>query len=539
MNKIVNPVLVGFHPDPSLIRVGDDYYMATSTFEWFPGVEIHHSRDLIHWRLTARALTESSQVNLRGNVASGSIWAPAISYDDGLFYLLFTDVKSRSRVYKDLHNYIICSKSIEGPWSQPVRLNGSGFDPFLFHDDDGRKWLLNMRWDFRKNHNNFSGIIMQEYDAKSQSLIGPIHEIYKGTPVGVTEGPQLYKRGAFYYLLTAEGGTGVQHMVTLARSRNLTGPYETDPHFPLMTTAHDPTYPLQQAGHGTLVETQHGEWYMAHLCTRPFSDTSLTNPLGRETAIQKCIWTEDGWLRLSHGGKLPALETEAPNLPSHPFPAEEPRDHFDREDIGFAYQSLRVPFDPSWVSLTDRPGFLRLRGRESLASLHDQSMVARPIQHFHCSVETCMEFKPESFYEMAGLVCYYDDGDYYYLRVTGDEIRGVTLGVILSKAGKYDEISTMQLSVVDWKQYYLKAVIHGRDLIFYASPDGQEWTAVCNPQDFGTLSDEYGGKLGFTGAFVGICVQDLDRQSKEAWFDYFEYLPLESLLDHTSPQKEK
>ncbi|WP_339310081.1 glycoside hydrolase family 43 protein [Paenibacillus sp. FSL M7-0896] len=532
-STIVNPVLTGFHPDPSFLRVGDDYYIATSTFEWFPGVEIHHSRDLVHWHTLTRVLTATSQVDLRGNGCSGSIWAPAISWDNGLYYLLFTDVKSRSSAYKDLHNYLITAASLEGPWSPPVRLNGSGFDPFLFHDSDGRKWLLNMRWDFRQNHSNFSGIVMQEYDPESGRLSGPIHEIYQGTPTGVTEGPQLYKRGDYYYLLVAEGGTGVNHMVTMARSRSLTGPYETDPDYPVMTTAHDLTYAFQQAGHGSLVETQSGEWYMAHLCTRPIPGTGKLNPLGRETAIQRCVWTEDGWLRLAHGGKLPALRTEAPELPPHPFDALPERDDFDGRVLGYPYQSLRVPFDESWVSLQERPGFLRLRGRESLSSLFDQSLIGRPIQHFACTVTTCLEYKPDSFMQMAGLVLYYDDKDYYYLRVTADELRGVALGVVMCQAGKYAEISSMQISVKDWERYYLKAEIHGRDIMFYASRDGEVWTAMCTPLDFGTLSDEHGGKLGFTGSYAAICAQDLDQQARAAYFDYFEYIGLDVSAPHS------
>ncbi|MGV7119028.1 glycoside hydrolase family 43 protein [Paenibacillus kyungheensis] len=524
-DMITNPILTGFNPDPSFIRVGEDYYIATSTFEWFPGVTIHHSRDLVNWRVVSRVLTTSAQVNLRGNHASGSIWAPALSYADGQFYLLFTDVKSRHRVYKDLHNYMTTSKSIEGPWSNPIRLNGSGFDPFLFHDENGEKWVLNMRWDFRKLHHSFSGIIMQEYDPIEHTLVGPIHQIYSGTPIGVTEGPQLFKRNGWYYLITAEGGTGLNHMIIMARSRQLHGPYEIDPNFPLLTSAYEPTHSLQQAGHGSLVQTQKDEWYLAHLCTRPLQGTTLISPLGRETAIQKCVWGQDDWLYLAHGGKLPALETVKPDIPIHPFPEQPVKDHFDRDQIGLDYMSLRVPFDSSWIDLTERPGFLRLRGRESLASAHDQSMIARPISHFCCTIETCMEFKPNSFLEMAGLVCYYDDGDYYYLRVSGDEIRGIVLGVVMSRAGIYDEVFSMELSVKAWECYYLRAVINERELVFYASPDGKEWIAMCTPQDFGTLSDEYGGKLGFTGSFVGLCAQDLDQQHKEAWFDYFEYVP--------------
>lgn len=220
------------------------------------------------------------------------------------------------------------------------------------------------------------------------------------------------------------------------------------------------------------------------------------------------------------------METVAPDLPIFTFEELPNRDEFDGEVLGFPYQSLRVPFDESWVSLKERPGFLRLRGRESLASLHDQSLIARPIQHFECLATTCLEFEPDSFLQMAGLVLYYDDSDYYYLRVTADEIRGTSLGVVLCRGGKYDEISSMQLSVKDWDRYYLKAEIHERDLLFYASSDGVNWTAVCTPLDFGTLSDEYGGKLGFTGSYVGVCAQDLDQQAKPAYFDYFEYKAL-------------
>ncbi|WP_145325372.1 glycoside hydrolase family 43 protein [Paenibacillus xylanexedens] len=524
--QIVNPILKGCHPDPSFIRVEDNYYIATSTFEWFPGVEIHHSRDLVNWQLLTRVLTESSQVDLRGNGSSASIWAPALSHDNGIYYLIFTDVKARHSVYKDLHNYLITATNIQGPWSTPVRLNGSGFDPFLFHDSDGRKWMLNMRWDFRKNHNNFSGIVMQEYDQEIGKLTGPVHELYKGTPTGITEGPQLYKKDGLYYLLIAEGGTGVNHMVTMARSSKLTGPYETDPNYPIMTTAHDLTFPFQQAGHGSLVETQTGEWYMAHLCTRPIPGTANLNPLGRETAIQRCEWTPDGWLRLSHEGKLPALTVPAPELPSHPFAALPEHDDFSSDTIGLQYQSLRVPFDESWISLSERPGYLRLRGRESLSSLFEQSMIGCPIQHFACSISTCMEFEPENFMQMAGLVLYYDERDYYYLRVTSDEIRGKSLGVVCCAGGKYEEISSMQISVKDWDVYYLRADISGRDIVFYASPNGLKWTPLCTPLDFGTLSDEHGGKLGFTGAYACLCAQDLDQQSQPAYFDFFEYKEL-------------
>ena len=237
--RIENPILPGFNPDPSIVRVGDDYYIATSTFEWFPGVQIHHSRDLIHWRLIARPLSRPSQLNMLGDPDSCGIWAPCLTFDDGQFYLVYTDVKRYGRTSQagsagaSLARFSQLSRDqrvrSRAPWSDPVFLNSSGFDPSLFHDDDGRKYLVNMLWDHRPGRNRFAGIVLQEYSAVEQRLVGPRHRIFEGTRLGFTEAPHLYKRDGFYYLLVAEGGTGWGHAVTMARSRTLTGPYELHP----------------------------------------------------------------------------------------------------------------------------------------------------------------------------------------------------------------------------------------------------------------------------------------------------------------------
>ncbi|MEP3665437.1 MAG: glycoside hydrolase family 43 protein, partial [Roseibium sp.] len=226
---IQNPVLSGFNPDPSICRAGDDYYIATSTFEWYPGVQIHHSRDLVHWRLVTRPLSRESQLDMRGNPDSCGIWAPCLTHADGQFWLVYTDVKRNAGSFKDAHNYIVTAPDIAGPWSDPVYANSSGFDPSLFHDDDGRKWFVNMIWDHRKEPTPFAGILLQEFDPQAGKLVGPIKNIFKGTDRGLVEGPHLYKRDGWYYLLTAEGGTGYRHAVTLARSKRLTGPYEVHP----------------------------------------------------------------------------------------------------------------------------------------------------------------------------------------------------------------------------------------------------------------------------------------------------------------------
>ena len=319
---IRNPILRGFNPDPSIVRVGDDYFIATSTFEWFPGVQIHHSRDLVNWRLLTRPLRRASQLNMLGDPDSCGVWAPDLTYADGRFYLVYTDVKRYGRTtvagasgasLRDFHNYLVTSTDIDGDWSDPVYLNSSGFDPSLFHDDDGKKYLLNMLWDHRPGQNRFAGIVMQEFSAAEQRLVGERRVIFSGTPLGLTEGPHLYKRGGYYHLITAEGGTGWGHAVTMARARKIDGPYELHPDVHVLSARHRPDVVLQRAGHADLVDTPDGSTYMVYLCGRPLPNRGRCT-LGRETAIQKMVWGEDGWLRTVAGDGLPSVETEAPRV---------------------------------------------------------------------------------------------------------------------------------------------------------------------------------------------------------------------------------
>lgn len=522
MGTIHNPVLRGFNPDASLLRVGEDYYIATSTFEWFPGVQIHHSRDLVHWRVISRPLNTAEKLDLRGVPSSGGIWAPALTYSGGRFYLMITIVKGRKSVFKDLHNYLLTASDIEGEWSHPLFLNSSGFDPFLFHDDDGSKWLLNMRWDFRKGRNRFNGVVMQRFSPEEGKLTGPVIPIAQGTSIGVTEGPFMFKKDGWYYLLLAEGGTGWNHAATLARSRNIEGPYEYDPEYPLITTVDDPGHPLQKAGHGAVVQTQSGDWYLSYICARALPGRRLS-PLGRETGLSRVVWSEDGWLRLPEGGKKPGLTTPAPDLPPHPFPQIPEVDHFDSAHLGVHYFTLRVPAEESWLSLSERPGYLRLRGRESLFSLFHQSLVARRLEHFRCEAETCVEFEPQHYNQMAGLVFYYDESDHFYLRVSRDEERGKHVALTLAKQGIYDEPGDAFVSAEGWPRVYLKAAVSVSGVQFSCSPDGEIWQNVGGALDLGQLSDEFEGKLGFTGTMVGVCAQDLSGTKLAADFDYFTY----------------
>jgi xylan 1,4-beta-xylosidase len=525
MPLIHNPVLRGFNPDPSFLRVGEDYYVAVSTFEWFPGVCIHQSRDLIHWRLIGHALDDAVALDLRGIADSGGVWAPSLSWSDGQFFLVYTNVRTcgAGRPFKDSPFYLITADDILGPWSAPVKLGAAGFDPSLFHDDDGRKYLVNMAWDFRKGHSRFGGITVQEYDYRSRRLVGAATTVLQRDIL--IEGPNLYQRDGFYYLMVAEGGTSWNHGMAMARSRSIMGPYELDPAGPVLTSRDDDKLELQKAGHGELVETPSGEWYLAHLCSRPIvTGDQRRCMLGRETALQQVAWSEDGWLRLAEGGHHPRVEVAAPrDVVETPWPELAERDHFDDPRLGHEWSSLRTPVAKSWLSLSERPGWLRLRGRDSLFSLFEQSLVAQRLTSFHVVAETCVEFTPENFNQMAGLICWYDTRTHFYLRITHDEKLGVVLGIVLTEDGIYDELIESQLEINNWKQCFLRAEINQHELQFFTSPNGKIWQPIGPVLDATKLSDDYGKNiLHFTGAFVGICCQDMSGAQRHADFDYFE-----------------
>ena len=541
---IRNPILRGFNPDPSIVRVGDDYYIATSTFEWYPGVQIHHSRDLVHWRLLARPLTRASQLNMLGDPDSCGIWAPCLTWANGLFHLIYTDVKRYGRMaqpgaggatFRDFHNYLVTSPSIDGAWSDPVYLNSSGFDPSLFHDDDGRKYLVNMVWDHRPGQNRFAGIVLQEYSVPEKRLVGPRQVIFKGTSLGFTEAPHLYKRDGLYYLITAEGGTGWGHAVTMARSRSIEGPYELHPDVYILSARHRPDAELQRAGHADLVETPRGETYMVYLCGRPLRNRGRCT-LGRETAIQPMTWSADGWLRTIDGDGIPHLVVVAPELPAHPFPPARSRADFDSPDLPIEFQWLRSPWPEELWSLTARPGHLRLFGRETVGSLFRQSLVARRQQSHWYSASTSIEFEPDHFQQMAGLICYYNAAKFHYFHISHDDQIGKHLRVMSMLPDQVQGDSfTPPIPIASGSPVELRVEVDEERLLFAYRSAGGVWQWLPQQFDASILSDEASapGQPNFTGAFVGMACQDMGGTGRHADFDYFEYREREYLAQPT------
>ena len=328
----------------------------------------------------------------RFRAASGR---PASVHADGLFWLIYTDVKRLDGNFKDAHNYLVTAPAIDGPWSDPVYVNSSGFDPSLFHDDDGRKWFLNMLWKHitdsvggRPKRPAFDGILLQEYDPSAAGSSAGDRNIFAGTPHGLVEGPHLFKRDGWYYLTTAEGGTGYDHAVTMARSRDLDRPLRAAPRHASSdlegcarraAAARRPRPDRRDARRRSL----------PHPPLRPAARRGLRrSPLGRETAIQNCVWGEDGWLRLAHGGLVPAVEVPAParRARARARPRRSSTASTARRCRSISSGCAR-PY-PERIFTLDRRRALRLHGRESIGSWFEQALVARRQQHFRYRAET-------------------------------------------------------------------------------------------------------------------------------------------------------
>jgi xylan 1,4-beta-xylosidase len=538
---IKNPILTGFNPDPSICRAGDDFYIATSTFEWYPGVQIYHSRNLADWTLVARPLNRASQLDMRGNPDSCGVWAPCLSYADNQFWLIYTDVKRFDGNFKDAHNYLGTADSVTGEWSEPVYMNSSGFDPTLFHDDDGRKWFYNLRWNHRATslgksplHSPFGGIVLQEYSHQQQQLIGEPKLVFSGSDHGLAEAPHVFKRNGYYYLIVAEGGTGYEHAVTYARARSVDGPFELHPDTHLITASENNRGTLQRTGHGMYVETPTGEPYHTFLCARPLPGLRRS-PMGRETSIERCEWHDDDWPRLSHGSQQPRYEVESPaGLPAQGVPMCEDLtvQHYDfnTPQLPIDFQWLRTPYPQRLFSLTERTGYLRVTGRESIGSWFEQSLIARRQQHHRYTATTTVEFEPQSFQQSAGLVAYYNRHKFHYLQITHDETLGRVVSIMSCNGDYPDGSLTYPSGLVDVPEtgaLSLRCTVTDAELTFAVQVDNGPWHAVGPVLDASVVSDE-GGRgehASFTGAFVGMLVFDTSGRAMHADFSQFTYQP--------------
>lgn len=538
---IRNPILPGFNPDPCICRRGNDYYMAVSSFEWFPGIPIYHSKDLKNWELYTHVLTDDTVVDLKKLPSAKGIWAPCLTYceEEDLFYVVYGVMNSMNARYFDVGNYLITAKDIKGPWSEPVYIHSSGFDASILHDDDGKKYIVSLEWETREGYEKPGAICMVEYSPEKKEIVGYPKRIWSGgTNRGCIEAPHLTKRGDYYYIMCAEGGTGYGHSVTMGRAKEVWGPYKGDPTNPILTSIpgdfyerHDPDHLktkyfnpeslLQKSGHGSYVETQLGEVYMVHLTARPFVP-ELRCTLGRETAIQKMKWTDDGWLRMYDDSNLAKEYIEESKLPEYKVPQIPNFDDFDGEELGIQYYSPRI-MPSSFADIKARPGYVRIRGQESRCSLNKVSILARKLTSVYTTVTTKMEFKPEVHQHSAGLIMYYDNMNYIYLRKYYSETLGQSaLSVIHLENGEKTEFLNTRIPIED-SPIYLRLKIEGRQSYFEWSYDGENYNKIGKVFDTTKFSDEYCKYGEFTGTFVGLTCADRVKHKHYADFDFFQY----------------
>jgi xylan 1,4-beta-xylosidase len=502
-----NPVIPGFHPDPSICRVGDDFYLVTSSFEYFPGVPIFHSRDLVHWRQLGHVLTRASQLDLRGMRSSGGIYAPTLRHGRGRYHVITTNVGGGG-------NFYVTAKRPEGPWSEPIWLDDESIDPSLLFEGETVYYTRDGKGpDF-----DHPLIYQAEIDVESGTVAAKPRPIWAGTGGIWPEGAHLYKIGTTYYLMTAEGGTGYDHSEVIARSSTPFGPFDAYPGNPILSHRRRPRHPIQATGHADLVELADGTWWAVLLGIRP--KNGRHHHLGRETFLAPVTWTRDGWPVIGDGGRVD-LEMAAPRLPPTPPASLPARDDFDQRELSFVWNFLRNPYRRDW-SLTERPGHLRLRGSNvTLDDVDSPALVVRSQQHFVVRCRAALEFFPQRANEEAGLTVRANENFHYDLAVRLGErgreavlrqrVRGKSRVVHRCSIGE----GPLRLEVrANQDEYSFFAGVEKR-----LQPLGQLPTKALSAESVGASGQSY-----FTGTRLGLyATGNGSRCTVPADFDWFEY----------------
>lgn len=506
--KYNNPVKRGFFPDPSVIRVGNDYYMVNSSFQYFPAIPISHSTDLVHWEVIGHAITDSNWLDLSETMDSRGIWAPDISYHNGKYYIFATlrfnnNDKEQGAMRCQL---MMTADKPEGPYSEPVRLPVDNIDPSHFIDDDGKHYMIIA-----------PGITVVPLSDDCTRVIGEPVQVWQGTGERCPEGPHILKKDGWYYAIIAEGGTGYGHGINVARSNSLFGEYEASPYNPVMRQL-DPDAPIQRTGHGKLVQTQNGDWWITYLCGRPNCGNYTT--VGRETALDPVQWTDDGWFTVNNG-RGPSIEQDSPNLTQTVYPKFE-RDDFESERLNLNWEFVRNPNYEDF-SLTERKGYARIyTGKGQLFELNAKNTIVRREEELCYSAETALEFEPVTT-EQAGLTCYYSTATYIRFSVCKNKNSRVMELVINRNHG--EEIIA-QISDIPEGRVYLRIEVDYLTRKFYYGYDRDNMTLVDTIENCIFLCDEGvpDDPKRHTGTLVGIYANSGGSDNRiPADFDYFEY----------------
>ncbi|WP_409021758.1 family 43 glycosylhydrolase [Dellaglioa sp. P0083] len=552
MTIIKNPIISGMAPDPSIIRVGDIYYIATSTFHWTPGIQIFKSVDLVNWELITYALG-NEEIRLQGTNTPAGIWAPHLSYDEVTkkYWIAFSHMLNMAGREFNSDSYAVCADDITGPWSDPIYLTSIGFDPAIFHDVDGKHYISILEWETRDGFQAPGHIVIAEVDLKNGGIIGKFTRVTQGfTTRGCAEAPQIYKKNGYYYLIIAAGGTGYAHGIEIGRSKKIFGPYEAHPSGePIITSSprhlyslgdpdaghfemYNPNSIMQKSGHGSLVETKDGEWYIAHLMSRPLTG-QLKNPLGRETAIQKMRWSTDGWLEMADGSNLAKMEIEAPvGTMMQSKINDDIFDNFDTDKYDLRFMTPYQVQKESWVNLNERTGFLRIHGKNSFFSQMNPAIMGTRATSLNYEVKTKVEFHPNHYSETAGLGLYYDSNNWIYFHlVYSEEQNSTVLTILEANLGERTEYVNHKINIdagiVELKITYIEGVAK----FSYRLNTEDTWKLFIDNVDVSYLSDEgVNGAEGEIGGFTGLYnfIGSVDSHQHDSFADFSYYQVINS-----------
>lgn len=487
-----NPVIPGFYPDPSVCRVNDDFYLVTSTFEYFPGVPVFHSKDLINWEQVGHCLTRKSQLPLDKCGVSSGIYAPTIRYHEGLFYMTTTNLHSGG-------NFYVTTTDPAGEWSEPIYVKQGGIDPTIFFDE-GKAYFMST---------GQGGITMSEIDIKTGEILQKPRPIWGGTGGRYPEAPHMYKKDGYYYLLIAEGGTEYAHKVTIARSKYIWGPYENNPANPILTHANENAQrnPIQGTGHGDMVQAQDGSWWMVHLAFRPQSRSH--HLLGRETFLTPVRWDENAW-PVVNGNGTTSLDMKCETLPQYPVASSPSLLTFNREKLPLEWTYLRNPEMDNYI-LNPKNGTLRLKGSAiTLDQVSNPTFVGRRQQHIDFVATAAISGYTTKNGGKGGITVFMDNNSHYDLYVTNDKYIELRC-----KLGNIDYVA--KRIPFNGKQLYLRVEGTGHQYKFYYSADNKKFTHLGD-LDTKYLSSET--TMTFTGVFLALFAEGGNTTIDYKSFEY-------------------
>jgi alpha-N-arabinofuranosidase len=489
-----NPVIPGFYPDPSVCRVGDDYYLVNSTFEYFPGVPVFHSKDLIHWNQIGHCIHRKDQID--GEI---NIFAPTIRYHEGTFYMITTNVSHKG-------NFFVTAKNPAGPWSDPIWVDMPEIDPDLFFDDNGKAYVITSKFE------------LAEIDIETGELLTERHKIWNSTGGRYPEAPHIYKKDGFYYLMAAEGGTEEAHMVTIARSHNIWGPYIDNPSNPIATHVNvaGMGLPIQGIGHADIIQAHDHSWWMVIHGYRSVTGYPPHHILGRETCLVPVSWPKGGWPVVNGNGTV-AVDMTCPTLPQAPFANEKGRADFDNPQLGLEWNYVQVP-DENTYELNIGKGTLALKGSaRTIGEKGSPTFVGRRLTDIQFEATTRMQFNPENENEEAGMVLLNNGSHFDIMVYSKGGMRYLAVKLQFGQTIYKSKEIALEPGAVD-----LKIEGTGPEFIFSYSQNNNDFKIV-ETADARFLSTQTVGW--FTGLYVGMYATGNGKQANApAVFDWFEYL---------------